>query len=269
LSATLLNGIGLQWVSASANQMLRGSMIFFGGVFTVLIFRKNLPRRRWLGIGIVMGGLILVGGSGMLRGPGSGDSTKATSSQALLGVMLVLSGSALNSLQGVAEEKLMKGTVVDPMEVVGWEGIWGSLVCLVVLLPIAQAVSGGDLGCAENTRDTLMQMTGSAGVMFVLIGYALALALMNNYSQVVSKNLSAVHRMLINTLRTVIIWVVNLFIFYALPGGESYGEKWDIYSLMQLGGFAVLVCGTVVYMTTPPTPAPQSTDVQHNSNAVQ
>jgi len=41
LTASTLNGVGLIWVSASANQMLRGSMIFFTGVFSVLIFKKK------------------------------------------------------------------------------------------------------------------------------------------------------------------------------------------------------------------------------------
>jgi len=44
LSASTLNGVGLIWVSASANQMLRGSMIFFTGVFSVFIFKKNLKK---------------------------------------------------------------------------------------------------------------------------------------------------------------------------------------------------------------------------------
>jgi len=73
---------------------------------------------QWVGIGIVMLGLILVGAAGMLR-PSSDKTPPA--SDVFVGILLVLSGSALNSLQNVFEEKLLKGASVDPLEVVGWE----------------------------------------------------------------------------------------------------------------------------------------------------
>jgi len=250
LTATLLSGIGLNWVTASANQMLRGSTIFFTGIFRIVIFRESLPLKKWIGISIVMAGLILVGLTGMIR-PDSSGGTNATAAQALGGILLVLAGSAINSLQNVFEERLLKGTTVDALEVVGWEGIFGSVLSIFIMLPIAQNVSGPDVGCAENSRDTLMQLTGSAGMTITVLGYSVSLALMNFYSQLLSKYLSAVHRMLISTLRVVLVWIINLYIFYGFPYGENYGENFDVYSLLQLTGFFMLLGGTVVYMQNP------------------
>jgi len=204
-SATVINGVGLVWVSASANQMFRGSSILFTGVFTIMIFRRCLSKQKWIGIIIVCVGLSLVGVTGVLRG--STESTRATSTEAFWGTLFVLVGSALNAVQGVIEEKLMKGTVVDPLEVVGWEGVFGTLVCLFFVLPIAQ-VAG-----AEDTADTLYKLATNAGLTFVVLGQVLALALMNFYSQALSKYLSAIHRNLVSTLRVIVVWIVLLFVF--------------------------------------------------------
>jgi drug/metabolite transporter (DMT)-like permease len=248
LSATTIGGIGLIWVSASANQMLRGSMILFTALWTLLIFRKNLSRSRWIGIAITMAGLVLVGGAGMLD-PSSNNSTGATSGQVLIGILLVLAGSALNACQGVLEEKLMKGlgdVEADPMEVVGWEGVFGCCTSSFIMLPIVQAMSGSDCGSVENTKDTLKMMGNSPALVALIMFYAISLAFMNNYSQVVSKHLSAIHRMLLNTCRVVVVWVVDLIIYYRFTTYE--GENWDNYSFMQLGGFFLLIAGSLVYV---------------------
>jgi drug/metabolite transporter (DMT)-like permease len=90
----------------------------------MLILKVKLTRGQWIGIAIVLLALIMVGASSELRGiydPGSskGDNN-ATSAQVLLGIILILLGSLMNSIQGVFEEKLLKGrgyAEVDPLEV--------------------------------------------------------------------------------------------------------------------------------------------------------
>jgi len=236
-------------VTASANQMLRGSMILFTALWTLLIFRKNLSLRRWGGISITMAGLVLVGGAGMLD-PASNNSSSASSDQVLVGILLVLAGSALNACQGVLEEKLMKGlgdgVEADPMEVVGWEGVFGCITSGFIMLPIVQAMSGGDCHSEENSYDTLAMMHNSPALVALVVFYAISLAFMNNYSQVVSKYLSAIHRMLLNTSRVVLVWVIDLIIYYCFS--KTNGEAWDVYSWMQLGGFGLLIAGSAVYV---------------------
>jgi hypothetical protein len=101
--------------------------------------------------------------------PASNNSNSASSSQVLIGIVLVLAGSALNSCQGVLEEKLMKGLGDDveahPLQVVGWEGVFGCMWSAFVMLPIVQAMSGSDCGSVENTLDTLKMMHNSPVVV--------------------------------------------------------------------------------------------------------
>ena len=67
MSATLVNGIGLTYVSASAVQMLRGSMVFFTGMNTVIILKRKLSNGQWGGIMLVVLALAMVGASATLR----------------------------------------------------------------------------------------------------------------------------------------------------------------------------------------------------------
>ena len=59
-----------------------------------------------------------------------------------------------------------------------------------------------------------------------------------------SGHLGAVFRTVLETMRTLFVWLVDLALFY---GGFGLGESWTIYSWIQAAGFVVLVCGTLVY----------------------
>ena len=367
LSATAIGGVGLLYVNASTNQMLRGSAVLFTGLFSILILKRRLSGRQWGGICLVILGLALVGGASALQarldedaGKKSSDSTNSSPLQAVIGVILVLAGSALNSAQNVFEEKLLKAVgsaEINPLQLVGWEGTSGTILSAFLLLPVAEQIPGSDCSKAENTTDSLIQMHNRPVIGVVLLLYvrdaamdiisssfvhifvslalsniyiiyiyliishlshpsvlsyglfpssfllidflfycvhlhmhsalscvycvcvchvclcmfacvisrvymwlsyvcvmyvlaqAVALALMNYYSQVISKHLSAVHRMLVSTLRTVLVWIVGLVIYYLIS--EDFGEEWVATSYMQLGGFFALIFGTFVYGIKP------------------
>jgi hypothetical protein len=49
-----------------------------------------------------------------------------------------------------------------------------------------------------------------------------------------------------DALRTVLVWGTEIFIFYII-GDPAKGEEWSPYSFVQLGGFALLIVGTLIY----------------------
>ena len=55
------------------------------------------------------------------------------------GVLMILGAQLLVGSQLVTEEKLLSGTDLDPMYVVGMEGFWG-LLMFAIILPIIQQV---------------------------------------------------------------------------------------------------------------------------------
>ena len=54
--------------------------------------------------------------------------------------------------------------------------------------------------------------------------------------------------MVLETTRTLLIWALNLLLFYSSPAqGVQLGEPWTRNSWLQALGFAVLVTGTAAY----------------------
>ena len=68
----------------------------------------------------------------------------------------------------------------------------------------------------------------------------------NNFLGVtITKELSAVTRTLVDALRTVAVWAVDLGLFYLYS--TDYGEEWNKYSLVRLFGFVLCFSGTLMY----------------------
>lgn len=275
-TATTLTSIGTLYISASLTQMLRGSMILFTAVFSLLLLKKKHTNDQFISLGVVVVALFVVGLSGYYVVTDNCTSTTTTTSttnsftvttttpptdddddggcneisnfEVILGILLVVAGSAFNAFQNVCEEKLLKGISyadVDSLEVVGWEGLFGSIISMFVMLPIAQNI-GGPL--KEDTWDTIDMLHNSwKPGMFFAFGFAFCLTGLNYYSQQLSKYINAVVRMLVSTVRVVLVWIISLIIYYGID--KDLGEGWQEFSSsMQLGGFILLVVGTLMYM---------------------
>ncbi len=76
-------------------------------------------------------------------------------------------------------------------------------------------------------------------LLAMIILYWWSIALYNFCGLSVTKSLSAVHRTLIDALRTICVWSIDLFIYYYVD--ESFGEAWGHYSWVQIIGFGCLL----------------------------
>merc|ERR1719357_2169460 len=79
MTATSVQYIGLTLTYASSFQMLRGAVIIFTGVLSVLFLRRRLEWFRWLGILFIIGGLVTVGTTDIIySGTSNSTDTNAT-----------------------------------------------------------------------------------------------------------------------------------------------------------------------------------------------
>lgn len=263
LSASAIGGIGLLYIDASANQMLRGSSVVFTAILSRFILRRYLNCKQWSGIFSVVIGLVLVGMSGLFRADAllaskiaggaayTPPASQVSPSSVLLGLLLILLGSLLNSIQNVFEEMLVKrigGEAIEPLELVGWEGVWGMIITGGIVLPVVHMLHGGNCGRIENMVDTWHLMSRSLLILMLVLGYTVALALLNAFSVILSREVSATFRQLINALRVIFIWGISILLFYVWSH-RTLGEGWDVYSYFQLGGFIMLIGGTIIYGT--------------------
>lgn len=65
MAATSLMYIGLNLTTSSSFQMLRGALIIFTGIFSIIFLKKKLKLFHWIGMFLVTAGLVIVGRFGL------------------------------------------------------------------------------------------------------------------------------------------------------------------------------------------------------------
>nr|VZI51047.1 unnamed protein product [Spirometra erinaceieuropaei] len=316
--------------------MLRGSIIVFVGILSTVFLRRRLWGFHWTGMMVTVFGLCLVGVASVFKP--STESLITSPAKAALGLLLVLLGSLATASQMIVEEVFLKKHGFHALHVVGMEGFFGMFVMGFIILPIIHHIPGHDLnGSYENQLDALYQtfqdpvllsttillilsiaffnyfglaVTGCLSVpdlnpdlspegdrglttavitsdlasldgaayavhrtlldalrsVFVwctslFLFYAtfqdpvllsttilliLSIAFFNYFGLAVTGCLSAVHRTLLDALRSVFVWCTSLFLFYAVS--HRFGEPFDpAWGLIEIDGFCMLVMGTLIF----------------------
>eukprot|EP00727_Mastigamoeba_balamuthi_P010867 m51a1_g6402 hypothetical protein (411) ;mRNA; r:232769-234508 len=263
LLGTSFGGVGLLYCTASVWQMLRGSIIVFTGVLSYVFLKRKMLPYKWVAITITVCGLVLVGLSGMLASAEPVDHSGSSSSseeaqaasdssywQTAIGISLILAGQLVGAVQMVVEEMFLKNKNFAPLHIVGMEGIYGSLAMAFVILPVLFLVPGDNPspmhhGSYDNAVDAVIQIAHNYGLAIYCVLYLCSIAFYNFFGLSVTKYLTCVHRTLIDACRTVFVWGWQLLTFYCI--NERFGEPWTKYSPVQVGGFVLLVCGTLIY----------------------
>ncbi|CAK0787430.1 hypothetical protein CVIRNUC_010650 [Coccomyxa viridis] len=247
LIATVLMNIGLLSVTASVYQMMRGAEMLFAALFAVLFLHRHLNKYHLLGILCCVIGIALVGMSSLLGGEGSAQ-VEVSPSKMLLGMGLIVASQAVQAAQITFEDYFMADLAIEPLQIVGWEGIFGTFFMVAILLPIVSVTPGEDgSGFHENTLETLHMIFNSGPLLAVIIVDMVALLMYNFSGMCVTGGLGAVFRTVLETMRTLFVWLVDLLLFYTPLGLGKLGESWTAWSFMQAAGFLVLVTGTLVY----------------------
>lgn len=66
LLVSTLGFIGLVFINASEWQILRGAQIIFSSIFSILFLNRVMLAYNWIGVGVCMTGLMMVGVAGFL-----------------------------------------------------------------------------------------------------------------------------------------------------------------------------------------------------------
>lgn len=190
-------------------------------------------------------GVAIVGTANVLGGASNGSGTDQ-SGMMVVGMLLVIAAQVVQASQVIAEEYLMKGVDLPAMQVVGLEGLWGTLIMLVIVYPLLYILPGSDNGHQEDAFDTMAMLKSSAPLQGMVLLYLFSCGTFNVTGIMVTQALSAVHRMMLDASRTTIIWAFGLVV-YQIDPSSKFGEAWTPYSWLQLVGFIVLVFGQSIY----------------------
>jgi len=249
LIASTMMTYGLIYVSVSIFQMLRGSMV----IFSTVLSRIFLPGRRvkthqLIGIITCFIALCIVGTAGFLIPQPQGDTSPTSMA---IGISLVILSQIVQAGQIVTEEFLLKDLTLRPLSVVGFEGLWGTLLMIFVACPIAYVVPGYDYSTMkhnslENTIDSFLCLASNKNLIIAVLLFCVAVFLYNCYGMLITDSFSAINRTIFEAVRTAVVWIVSLII-QAIKPGSPYGEIWNKYSFVELAGFILLFFSSLIY----------------------
>jgi len=225
MTGSTLMYVGLLLTYPSVYQMLRGMIVVFTGVFSFFFLKKQLRAYHWCGMLLIVIGTFMVGLSSVLH-------QKDHAPNPLLGNILVVSAQVVAATQMVLEDKFVGRYDVNPLEVVGNEGLWGGFVTAFILFIIFWIPP---IRRADNSLDAAYQIYNSPALLGALLLSIVSIAFLNFFGISVTKYLSATHRTTIDATRVVLVWIVSLLL------------KWEDFDWLQLGGFIVLLLGTAVF----------------------
>ncbi|KHN85757.1 Solute carrier family 35 member F6 [Toxocara canis] len=173
--ATSVQYIGLVLTSAASYQMLRGAVIIFTGLMSIVFLRMRLEAYRWAGMITVVVGLVIVGVADVVF---TEETTTSTTTDIIIGIRLTASWKD-------------QRTRIDRRS---WEA------------------------------RTFLQVAHTSRIAFF------------NFAGVsVTKYMSATTRMVLDSVRTIIIWAVSIPLF------DSQ------FIPLQILGFVFLVAGMFIY----------------------
>ncbi|XP_014222950.1 solute carrier family 35 member F6 [Trichogramma pretiosum] len=234
--ATSVMYIGLNMTYASSFQMLRGAVIVFTGLLSVGFLNKKLILREWLGILFVILGLLLVGLSDFL----TMSDQKVNKNGVLTGDLLIISAQIITAIQMVVEEKYIAGQDIPALQAVGWEGVFGCIGMCFIMIPCnfiyaPPPFADNSSNTIEASIDALVQISRSGHLLMAMIGITISIAFFNFAGISVTKELNATTRMILDSIRTLVIWTISLAV------------GWQKFHYLQLIGFTTLFIGMACY----------------------
>lgn len=234
LLATTLMNIGLLYTPVSIYQMTRGSVILIVGLMSVIFLKKKITKLEWLSLFVVFLGVFLVGLSGYLEDQKKSPrilTTGDVSLDVLVGMLLVFCGITITAVQFVVEEHILTYLKVRPIEVVGYQGFYGSLITFHIMIFGKLFYGKGYFDIDESFSD----MFNNRAVLYTSFMIMLSISLFNFCGITLTKLLSATSRSTIDTSRTLLVWIISLTI------------GWESYHNLQLLAFSLLVAGTLSF----------------------
>lgn len=274
LVGTTLMMAGFLFVAASIYQMIRGAIVLFVALFSVMFLRRRLNAWKWISLFVVVGGVAIVGLAGVIEQktatvPGQQsidapqhdlshrtyklirsaiqirENTPTPALQTLLGIFLIALAQVFTATQFVLEESIMHRFSLTPLGVVGWEGTFGLSAILLVqfIAHMAYGRTSAGRGSHFDMAQGWHEMTGNPTVLVSSFLIMISIGGFNYFGLSVTRSVSATSRSTIDTCRTLFIWIISL------------GLGWETFKWLQVLGFAGLVYGTFLFneIVNPPS----------------
>lgn len=132
--------LALVMTPASVYQMMRGMIVPIAAIMSIVFLGKKQYRHHWLGIFLIVSGVVSVGVVSVLsqNQKGNADNSETTTSTTesgsiVTGLILLLLSQCFTGILFISEEVILSNYYLDPFQVVGTEGMWGLGIYMFLL----------------------------------------------------------------------------------------------------------------------------------------
>ena len=228
--------------------MLRGALLIFTYILSVIFIKNTHNKNHYLGMFLTIIGLIIVG---LAEGLNKKNNLKNT----IFGIFLTVIGQFFTALQFVYEENLTKKYECKITKIIGFQGIFGILL-MIIVLPILDSINCGNgksdfvrnvctkdengIWSLENFKFAIKQLKNNKKLIWLSLLYAIGDLGYNLTGITIGKEATSTARAIAENMKIILIWMFFLFPFNPI----EYREK---FNWIQLIGYLVLLFGNLVY----------------------
>ena len=249
----VMSSITCALVGVSIDYMMRSSTLVGVTLIARFYFKKHFRIREWVGITIVTISLLLVGLSSVISADSSATIHVSKKIAAIIMVVKLIS-QATYSIGLSIDQFVTQQKRINVMAITGIKSFFSFLMGAIFVIPFVNYIPGidGD-GIHEDFQDTLAMLKNNTSIIFYLLTCLIIESVYQISSVSLTNSSSAVVRTLVESFRTFLLWLIQLFIFYGFKGYENLerfrglGEEWTRGSWLQLFGYCLLLCGLMIY----------------------
>lgn len=236
LSRTALLYVALRLSYNSSYMMIRSAAVLFTVLLRVAFLSKHMAKYMWVSIFMVIVGLGLIGMTDYVY-----DTPRGYDHYGLAaGDLLIVMSQIMIAMQIVYEEKFMDKHSIDPLRVVGLEGLFGAIVSITLLIPFS-FVSSGPFSKLPNSRiedikDAFLQMRSSWILALCVVGSVVSKVIYYYAgTRLVRNRHDSATRITIDVHHDLIIWAISLRL------------GWQKFFYPQIIGFILVPIGMMIY----------------------
>ena len=205
--SSIMGSVAYILTYASVSLMLRGSGVVFTSLLALIFLKRRFNWNQIVGLMLVTAGVLIAGLSTFYGGK---DTINAPNPA--LGNALTVLARFFESVQNIYEEHLLSEYTVQPLLVVGWEGLFGFVITGLLMIPFywTPGYAYGDK--FEHLPDAFYQIGNSwiLGVATTIVVVAITFLMWTGVA--ITKASGSTARVVAETLRIAFVWVIALAI---------------------------------------------------------
>lgn len=241
---TLLQNLSLFLVPPSVFAIGKNATVISTAILDKYYLKNSLSSSKMFAVVLIVFGFVLVSLSTVFGS--SSDNSPSLSMYSLLGVVFLFVSLFFQGFTFCYQEQILKTYSVPIRQMIGFESMMGVMFCTLMFGALIKVSCFSETFCvkiegapldspAYAVRDLFLD---GAWKVYVLLWFSIMV--FNTVGLEITKHSGAVFRVVLDTLRTVVIWLISI-----VCGFERVDHIGTL--CLELCGFVLLISGNLVF----------------------